>query len=203
MSAIWTILMLSSLAVLILSSPQTALKAMLDGSSNAVSLAIKLVASYAFWMGLFSLLEKLKITDLLAKILKKPIKFLFPGESEQTEKFITMNVSANLLGLGNASTPMGISAIKNMYDSKTTDNISTFIVLSATSLQILPTTVISMRVSANSISPMSIFIPSLVATIISTVLGIFICKIIGFLHNKKQKNNVLVNTYVRKADKTL
>ncbi|MBE5732162.1 MAG: hypothetical protein E7353_03905 [Clostridiales bacterium] len=203
MSAIWTILMLASLAVLIFSSPQTALKAMLDGSSNAVSLAIKLVASYAFWMGLFSLLEKLKITDFLAKILKKPIKFLFPGENEQTEKFITMNVSANLLGLGNASTPMGINAIKNMYNGKTSDNISTFIVLSATSLQILPTTVISMRVGAGSTSPMSIFVPSLIATIISTVLGVVICKIIGFLRNKKHKCNVLDNTYARKANKTV
>ena len=203
MSAIWTILMLSSLAVLIFSSPQTALKAMLEGSSNAVDLAIKLVASYAFWMGLFSLLEKLKITDFLAKILKKPVKFLFPNESEQTEKFITMNISANLLGLGNASTPMGINAVKNMYKGETSDNISTFIVLSATSLQILPTTVISMRVNAGSTSPMSIFIPSLVATVISTVLGILICKIIRFVRNKKRKNHVLVNTYARKVDKTI
>lgn len=203
MSVIWTILMLSSLAVLIFSSPQTALKAMLEGSSNAVDLAIKLVASYAFWMGLFSLLEKLKITDFLAKILKKPVKFLFPNESEQTEKFITMNISANLLGLGNASTPMGINAVKNMYKGETSDNISTFIVLSATSLQILPTTVISMRVSAGSTSPMSIFIPSLVATVISTVLGILICKIIRFARNKKQKSHVLANTYARKVDKTI
>ena len=96
MSAIWTILMLSSLAVLIFTDPQTALSSMLKGSENAVDLSVKLVASYAFWMGLFSLLEKLKITDLLAKILKKPIRFLFPGEDEKTEKFITMNVSANL-----------------------------------------------------------------------------------------------------------
>ena len=203
MSVIWTILMLSSLAVLIFSSPQTALKAMLEGSSNAVDLAVKLVASYAFWMGLFSLLEKLKITDFLAKILKKPVKFLFPNESEQTEKFITMNISANLLGLGNASTPMGINAIKNMYKGETSDNISTFIVLSATSLQILPTTVISMRVNAGSTSPMSIFIPSLVATVISTVLGILICKIIRFARNKKQKSHVLANTYARKVDKTI
>jgi spore maturation protein A len=203
MSAIWTILMLSSLAVLIFSSPQTALKAMLEGSSNAVDLAVKLVASYAFWMGLFSLLEKLKITDFLAKILKKPVKFLFPNESEQTEKFITMNISANLLGLGNASTPMGINAVKNMYKGETSDNISTFIVLSATSLQILPTTVISMRVNAGSTSPMSIFIPSLVATVISTILGVLICKLIRFARNKKQKSHVLVNTYARKVDKTI
>ncbi len=198
MSAIWTILMLASLSVLIISSPQTALKAMLDGSANAVSLSIKLVASYAFWMGLFSLLEKLNITNFLAKILKKPIKFLFPNEDEQTEKLITMNVSANLLGLGNASTPMGINAIKNMYNGTVTDNISTFIVLSATSLQILPTTVISMRVSAGSSSPMSIFIPSLVATIISTLLGITICKIIRVLRDKKRKSRILNNTYTQK-----
>ena len=202
MSAIWTILMLSSLAVLIFSSPQTALKAMLDGSSGAVNLATKLVASYAFWMGLFSLLEKLKITDFLAKILKKPIRLLFPNESAQTEKFITMNVAANLLGLGNAATPMGISAVKNMYKGETTDNISTFIIISATSLQILPTTVISMRVSAGSVSPMSIFFPSLTATVISTFLGICICQLIRFARNKKQKSHVLDRTYARKRNKT-
>jgi spore maturation protein A len=114
-----------------------------------------------------------------------------------------MNISANLLGLGNASTPMGINAVKNMYKGETSDNISTFIVLSATSLQILPTTVISMRVNAGSTSPMSIFIPSLVATVISTILGVLICKLIRFARNKKQKSHVLVNTYARKVDKTI
>ncbi len=203
MSVIWTILMIVSLAVLIFTNPQLALKSMLSGSSNAVDLAVKLVASYAFWMGLFSLLEKLKITDFLAKILKKPIKFLFPNEDEQTEKFITMNVSANLLGLGNASTPMGINAVKNMYEKGSFSNVSTFLVLSATSLQILPTTVISMRVSAGSTAPMSIFIPSLVATVISTVLGITICKTIEKLKLKRSKSHVLVNTYAKKPNKTL
>lgn len=203
MSAIWTILMLSSLAFLIFSSPQTALSAMLSGSEHAVSLAIKLVASYAFWMGLFSLLEKLKITNFLARVLKKPIRFLFPNESEQTEKFITMNISANLLGLGNASTPMGINAVKNMYKGSMNDNVATFIVLSSTSLQILPTTVISMRVSANSVSPMSIFLPSLVATLISTALGIIVCKIISNARSKKQKCHVFSNTVLTKADNIL
>ena len=195
--------MISSLAVLIVKNPQSALSAMLVGSENAVSLAIKLVASYAFWMGLFSLLEKLQITDGLAKILKKPINFLFPNENETTKKFITMNMSANLLGLGNASTPMGINAVKNMYNDKITDNISTFIVISATSLQILPTTVISMRISAGSSAPMSIFFPSLVATITSTILGIVICKIIAFCRNKNKKCHALRNTYTPKMEKQL
>ena len=198
MSIIWSILMLFSLAVLIVKNPQLALTSMLKGSENAVSLAMKLVASYAFWLGLFSLLEKLKITDGLAKILRKPVRFLFPGENEQTEKFITMNISANLLGLGNASTPLGINAINNMYKDKITDNISTFIVLSATSLQIIPTTLISLRIASNSTSPMSVFFPCLVATICSTFLGVLICKIIAFCRNKKQNCTVLRNTYAPK-----
>jgi spore maturation protein A len=195
--------MISSLAILTFKNPQTTLKAMLLGSENAVSLALKLVASYAFWLGLFSLLEKLKITDFLAKILRKPIRFLFPNESEETEKFITLNVSANLLGLGNASTPMGINAVKNMYKGKITDNISTFIVLSATSLQILPTTVISLRVGAGSSSPMSIFFPSLIATITSTLLGLLICKLIAFSRKKRAKCTILPNTYTTKANNSL
>lgn len=198
MSIIWNILMLFSLGFLIVKNPQLALTSMLKGSENAVSLAMKLVASYAFWLGLFSLLEKLKITNGLAKILKKPIKFLFPNENEQTEKFITMNISANLLGLGNAATPMGINAINNMYRESISDNISTFIVLSATSLQIIPTTLISLRISAGSTAPMSIFFPSLVATICSTFLGVLICKIIAFCRNKKQNCTVLHNTYAQK-----
>lgn len=199
MSVIWTILMVVSLAVLIFTRPQDALKAMLKGSTAAVDLAVKLVATYAFWMGLFSLLEKLRITDVLAKILRKPIRFLFPGESEQTEKFITMNVSANLLGLGNPATPMAINAVKGMYERGAHDNITTFLVLSATSLQILPTTVISMRVTAGSVSPMSIFIPSLIATVISTVLGVTICKVIEKLKAKHTKSHSFSNTYARKS----
>lgn len=200
MNLIWNVLLISALAVLIIKNPQTALRAMLQGSENAVSLALKLVASYAFWLGFFSLLEKLKITDFIAKLLKKPIKFLFPNESEETEKFITMNVSTNLLGLGNASTPMGINAVKNMYGGKVTDNISTFIVLSATSLQIIPSSVISMRISADSASPMSIFFPSLIATVTSTVLGIIICKLIAFARKKSANGRILTHTYATKLN---
>ena len=203
MNVIWSILMISSLIILTLKNPQTTLKAMLLGSENAVALAIKLVASYAFWLGLFSLLERLRITDFLAKILRKPLRFLFPNESRETEKLIAMNVSANLLGLGNASTPMGINAVKNMYKGEITDNISTFIVLSATSLQILPTTVISLRVGANSTAPMSIFFPSLIATITSTLLGILICKVIAFSRKKRAKCAVLPNTYAPKPNNSL
>ena len=85
-----------------------------------------------------------------------------------------MNVSANLLGLGNAATPMAISAISRMDDGNPRASVDMIMltVISATSLQILPTTVIGMRAAAGSANPADFLFPSLIATVLSTLIGI-------------------------------
>ena len=172
-------MLVSAIAALLFTNPDAAIAAMTAGATESVSLAISLVALYAFWLGFFALLDKLKISDFIAKLLKKPMRFLFKNVDEKTEKYITMNVSANLLGLGNAATPMGINAMNGLSRDKTfaTSDMIMMIVISATSLQLLPSTVIGMRASHGSVSPASFLPASIVATVLSTAIGILLVKL--------------------------
>ncbi len=190
MSKVWLIILLSSIGTLLFCDPSAAVTAMVKGSHDAVNLAMELVALYAFWLGFFAILEKTGISNKLAKILRPVVRFLFPGVKDDTEKFITMNMSANILGLGNASTPMAIRAINSMDDDggKASINMIMLVVISSTSLQLLPSTVIGMRASHGSANPSDFLIPCMIATIVSTFIGIACVKILWqFLKRKVGK----------------
>lgn len=179
MNIIWLIILISGIVTMLFTDPDGAVRAMLTGSTNAVNLAISLVATYGFWLGFFALMDKTGISDFIARLLRPIIKKLFKGESADTEKFITMNMSANLLGLGNASTPMGINAINSMNKGKpyATTNMIMLVVISATSLQLIPSTVIGMRIAHGSVSPTAFLLPCMVSTVASTIIGVILVKL--------------------------
>ncbi len=181
MNAIWTALIFFSTLALTFFCPDGAITALVAGAKNSVDLALSLVATYGFWLGFFALLEKSGASTLVEKLLSPLISWLFPGISKESKKFVSMNMSANLLGLGNASTPMGINAINSMNEGKNyaSTNMIMLTVISATSLQLIPSTVIGLRVSHGSLSPASFLIPSIVATVVSTVVGVLLVKILS------------------------
>lgn len=185
MNAIWLLILISSVTTLLFVNPDGALTAMINGSQNAVNLALTLVASYGFWLGFFKLLEKTGINKIVTKLLRPLIRFLFK-DADEAESLISMNMSANLLGLGNASTPVGISAMKILEkgDDKPNENMIMLAVISATSLQLIPSTVIGMRISHGSVSPTSFLIPCIIATVSSTVIGITLVKVISLVKRK-------------------
>lgn len=205
MSGIWWALITISVGALIITNPALALASMIAGANESVKLAMSLCASYAFWLGFFSLIDKLGIAKILAKILSPVIKFLFPSATRQSSEFIALNVSANVIGLGNASTPMGIRAMSELEKDrpqceKDSTSIShdmlTFLVLSSTSLQILPTTVLGLRATMGSTDPTSIIFPCIVATVTSTIVGVGVCKIISAIKTRKQTKKIKNSTNV-------
>ena len=167
-------MMAASLGLMLFTVPSAAVNSMVTGAHGAVELSLNLLALYAFWLGFFSLIEKLGLSRGLERLLRPVIVRLFPSADTETRKFITMNISANILGLGNAATPMAINAINRMDNGsrKASTDMIMLTVLSATSLQILPTTVIGMRATAGSANPADFLFPSLVATVLSTLIGI-------------------------------
>jgi spore maturation protein A len=179
---------LSSVTALLFTNPGKAVTAMIAGSHASVKLAIELAALYGFWLGFFGIIEKIGLADKLGRLLHPVVNFLFPGLNKKGEKYVTMNMAANLLGLGNASTPMAIKAIKEMDDGsgKVSQNMIMLTVLSSTSLQLLPTTVIGLRATHGSVNPADFLIPATVATIVSTVLGITLVKLIGLMLKKRK-----------------
>ena len=186
MNRIWFVMVVGSICFLLWSNPSSVLGSMIDASSSALSLAIELCAVYAVWMGILELVDASGLGDKLAKLLRPLIKSLYKLEDPETEKMIALNMSANMLGLGNAATPMGISAMKRLDDGKgvATPAIIMLIVLNATSIQLLPSTVIGLRSSAGSVNPGDIILPTLLATLCTFSLGIILVKLFGRIHEK-------------------
>lgn len=181
MNKIWLIMLLASLVTALIKDPSLAISSLITGATNSVSLAMELVAVYGVWLGFFALLEKTGVSDVIAKLLRPIIRFLFKGSSPLAQKTVSLNMSANLIGLGNAATPMGISAVNLLGDEKQSanTNVIMLVVISATSLQILPTTVISMRAAHGSANAADFLLPCIIATVVSTAIGVTLVKLMS------------------------
>ena len=189
MNIFWTMMMLGSMLVLLIINPSAVLSEMLGASADALKLCIELCAVYAVWMGLIELVDASGLSEKLAKLLRPLIKKIFKIEDKETQKLIAMNVSANMLGMGNAATPLGSKAMQ-VFDDKSGKAyfaMIMLIVVNATSIQLLPTTVIGLRASAGSANPADIIIPTLIVTFCTTILGIFLVHQIDKLKRRKER----------------
>ena len=187
MNKIWLVMVLSSFCLLLWTNPSAIMNEMIVASSEAFKLCVDLCAIYAVWLGILELVEKSGLGHKLAKLLRPVIKRLFNIDNSEIERMIALNMSANMLGLGNAATPAGIKAMQALDDGSGIANTSMImlIVLNATSIQLLPSTVIGLRTSAGSLSPSDIILPTLIATTITTILGIFLVKLISKFRAKR------------------
>jgi len=180
--------MFASLCVLLIINPGQALNEMVSASSSALTLSLELCGIYAVWLGLLEIVDKSGLSEKLSKLLRPIIRKLFHTKDKETEKAISLNMSANMLGLGNAATPMGIKAIQKLDDDSgiATPAIIMLIVINATSIQLLPSTIISLRSSAGSVNPADIILPTLLSTIVTTVVGILLVLLCNKIRSKKK-----------------
>lgn len=155
-----------------------------ESASSAVELTLTFFGTICLWNGIINIAKQTSLMDKLTKILQPLIKFLFPElkNNRQAKEEISMNVVANLLGLGNAATPLGLKAMETMQkenDKKDTlsNSMAMFIVINTASLQIIPTNVIAIRSSLGSSEPSNIIIQVWIATIIAAIVGITATKI--------------------------
>lgn len=133
------------------------------------------------------------IIDKIKRLLKPLMKLLFPKMRAQDKEYeeICMNMISNLLGLGNAATPLGLKAMetmqrKNEQKDKLTDEMAMLIVLNTASLQIIPTTVIAIRTSLGSSNPTKIIVPVWIATLTAAITAVLATKF--FIKLEKRKN---------------
>ena len=181
MSLLWTILFFAG-AVLttFLQSGDTALNAMLLGAQKSLTLCISLGGAYMLWMGLLKIAEEAGLMQALSKKLRRVCEWLFPGAGEATGA-ITLNVAANMLGMGNAATPFGLEAMRLMQKNnpnkrRATDAMCVFLAVNASALQVIPTTMIALRSAAGSAIPAAIVMPSILSSGIATLIAILVCK---------------------------
>lgn len=186
LNVIWPIfIIISFIYALITGNVEKVSNGIFDSASSAVELTLTFFGTICLWNGIMSIAKKTTLMSKLTKILQPAIKFLFPElkYNEQAKEEISMNVVANLLGLGNAATPLGLKAMETMQKENPkkdtlTNSMAMFIVLNTASLQLIPTNVIAIRSSLGSIAPSSIILQVWVATIIAAAVGITATKIL-------------------------
>lgn len=152
---------------------------------NAIKLSINLLGTICLWNGIMQIANKTSVIDKLTSFLKPIIRYLFPDlkKKPKIQKEISMNMIANILGLGNAATPLGLKAMKSMQEENEdkevlSDSMAMFIVINTASIQIIPTTVIAIRNSLGSENPTSIVFPVWIATICAAISGIVAVKML-------------------------
>ena len=167
-----------------------------ESSANAVKLSITFFGTICLWNGIMKIAQETTCVSKLTKLVRPVIHFLFPDikENEQAKEEISMNIIANILGLGNAATPLGLKAMKTLQKENPkkdtiTNSMAMFIVINTASLQLIPTTVIAIRASLNSINPTQIIFPVWGSTIAAAVAAIMATKI--FISMDKRKNKTI------------
>lgn len=171
--------------------------AMLSKSGEAVELVISLCGVICFWSGMMKVAERAGLVDKLARLLSPIVSFLFKGieRGGKAAGLISMNLAANILGLGNASTPLGIAAMKAIAEEDSSfdgenasDNMIMLAVLNTASLQIIPTTAAALRAANGSQKPFDILPCVWIVSIYSVVVVIAAAKLMGKFGYKKRRS---------------
>ena len=194
LNIVWPIFIIISFSYAIFSGNLESLNfSIFKSTEDAINLTLSLLGTICLWNGVMQIASKTSIIDKLVKSLNPIIKILFPEikNNEKIKKEISMNMIANILGLGNAATPLGLKAMKSMQrENKNknvlSDSMMVFIVINTASIQIIPTTVIAIRNSLSSNNPTSIVFPVWIATICAAVAAILATKLLIKL-TKKEK----------------
>ena len=175
MNILFTVIFLICTFLLLCSSPENFLSAMLEGAGKSATLCFSLLASYAVWLGLMKVWEDSGISRGVSRLLKPLSAKIFRTENEETLQAVCMNLSVNLLGISGAATPYGIQAAKLLDKTENAEYVSAlFFVLNATSIQLFPTSIIAIRTSLNSASPSDIVLPILLSSLCCTCIGVLL-----------------------------
>ena len=170
-------------------------EAILSSAKEAVQLGIGMAGVLAFWTGLMEIAQDCGLVDRLTRSIRPVIRFLFPDipDGHRAQEYISLNMIANMLGLGGAATPAGLEAMKALEQIEeerrngrgagrkrprgtASNEMCTFLILNISSLQLIPVNMIAWRSQYGSSNPETIVGPALLATACSTLTAVIYCK---------------------------
>lgn len=187
MAKVWGFMLVISLVIaMITGNVSVVIDSIMQSSADSIENVITLTGMMCFWSGIFNIFEHTSILDKFSSAFKKIIFVLFDKKSLNKEaiEYISLNVTSNVIGIGNASTLNGIKAINALQeenDIKDTpnDNMTMFVLLNTASLQLIPTNIIALRSMYGSINPTSIVVPIWIVTLCSLIAGIIAIKLLN------------------------
>ncbi|MBF0100474.1 MAG: spore maturation protein [Desulfobacterales bacterium] len=183
---IWLMMILISIVVAAYTGKmQEVTQASFDSAKNAVNLAISLIGAMAFWLGIMKVAEAGGLLQIICRAIKPVMVRLFPDVPAEHPAMSAMilNIGSNMLGLGNAATPMGIKAMQeldklNPEKGTATNAMCLFLAINTSSVTIIPLGAVTIRAAAGVANPADIFLPTLFATCISTIVAVFMSKLL-------------------------
>lgn len=158
--------------------------AALEGADSAVELSLSMAGILCLWSGVMEILNVCGLAGLLSRVFRPLLRRLMPraSQDEETLSALSANVSANLLGLGNAATPLGIRAARRMARScggTASDELCRLVVLNTASIQLLPTTVASVRAAAGCAAPFDILPAVWFSSLLAVTAGLLIERLLS------------------------
>lgn len=181
---IWAgMIVLSFIAGLLNGNIESVTAGAIEGSAEGVTLCISLLGIMCLWTGVAKIAERAGIVEIFARLLRPVTKILFPRLKQGSEALsaIVMNMVANLFGMGNAATPLGIKAMQELDKlngtDEATDEMCTFAVINTASIQLIPSTLISLRQTFGSENPGIIIVPVWIVSIIAVCIAVISAKI--------------------------
>ena len=166
--------------------------AAIDAANLAVKIAIGLIGVMALWLGIMRVAEEAGVVKVLARGVRPITKRLFPTIPQEHPAIgaMIMNIAANMLGLSNAATPLGLKAMEeldklNPEKGRATNDMITFLVINTSAITVVPATAIAIRASMGSANPQKIVIPAIIAASMATLVGVTTVKLIQHFEAKK------------------
>lgn len=185
MNSIWVFMILISILIGLANgkSPEM-VNTIIEATKSATENSMNIIGMICFWAGIMKVAEETGVIMKLSKLVNPLLKFLFPKLKEDSEAkgFIALNMTANILGLGNVATPLGLNAMKKMQEDNPqkdtlTNEMMMLIVINTASIQLIPTSIIALRAAHQSKNPVIVVVPILIASFVSVVIAVVLVKL--------------------------
>lgn len=160
--------------------------AALEAAESSVTICLGLIGVWALWLGLLNIAKEAGLVDAFARLLRPLMRWLFPEvpDGHPAQGAMLLNISANMLGLDNAATPMGLKAMQelqtlNPTKDTATNSMATFLAINTSNVTLIPIGIIAYRVAAKSTDPVSPLIPILLTTTVTTIVAIIAVRLLA------------------------
>lgn len=179
MNGLFSIVFLLATLLLLFLAPESFLPTLLQGATKSATLCFSLISTYAVWLGLMNVWKDSGVTRVVSRSMQPLAKKLFKTSDPETLDAVCMNMSVNLLGISGAATPYGIKAANLLDKADSAEYSSSMLfVINATSIQLIPTSIIGVRTALHSVAPADIILPTLITTVFSTLLAVGLVRLL-------------------------
>lgn len=185
---IWEVFILLGVIISIIKGDNNLTNNLITSGTKGIDIIINLVPLMCLWLGTMKIADSSGLLNIISNKLSKIIRVVFPEipKGDPAIAYISSNIVMNMLGLGNAATPFGIKAMTRLKELNNNSDIAsrsmiTFLVINTSSVTIIPTTVISLRIASGSNNPTEIMTACIITTFLSSFIGLLIDRLFYFI----------------------